>query len=231
MKPSCFRIVIIVALAAANLSEFVFAEPTSVTQNHFPYSFTHAPYIHPKIVQDLTTWLSDKRDQVIAIGLLDSLNNQSEKNQFNPKLQQAPRVAQPKQPLVPRPQLHPRHPTPTARQGEASDVLDALMKIPAISRGIENVKRSVAEKVKRDWKHLSTGGKVALISQTVVMGGGFVASALGSKAGRKELYELLRNKEITMPVPGVSGLKLQLKAGNEHKALIMFDIAEFLRSR
>ncbi len=36
------------------------------------YSFIKAPYINPKIVQDLATWLSDKGDQVIAINLSDS---------------------------------------------------------------------------------------------------------------------------------------------------------------
>jgi hypothetical protein len=33
-----------------------------------------------------------------------------------------------------------------------------------------------------------------------------------------------------MPIPGIPGLKLQLKTGNEHKAIIMFDVVEFLRS-
>ena len=37
-----------------------------------PYSFSKPPYVHPKVVQDLMTWLSDSGDQVVAINLLDS---------------------------------------------------------------------------------------------------------------------------------------------------------------
>lgn len=41
-------------------------------RNDIPYSFVRAPYLHPKIVQDLTTWPSDRGDQIIAINLSDS---------------------------------------------------------------------------------------------------------------------------------------------------------------
>ena len=37
-----------------------------------PYSFVQTPHIHPKIVQDLTSWMSDRGDQVVAINLKDS---------------------------------------------------------------------------------------------------------------------------------------------------------------
>jgi len=40
--------------------------------NDLPYSFERSPYINPKVVQDLTTSLSDHGDQVVAINLLDS---------------------------------------------------------------------------------------------------------------------------------------------------------------
>ncbi len=43
-----------------------------VSQNQLPYSFSSEPFIHPKIVKDLSTWMSDRGDQVVSINLLDS---------------------------------------------------------------------------------------------------------------------------------------------------------------
>ena len=39
---------------------------------HATYSFKMAPFVHPKIINDLVGSLSDSGDQVVAINLLDS---------------------------------------------------------------------------------------------------------------------------------------------------------------
>ena len=57
-----------------------------------------------------------------------------------------------------------------------------------------------------------------MITHVVVMGAGTLVGVLASKPGRKELYGLLRDREIPIPIPGVSGLTLQLKKGREHRA-------------
>ena len=46
------------------------APPVPIVE--YAYSFVRAPFIHPKIIQDLSTWLSDRGDQVVAINLSDS---------------------------------------------------------------------------------------------------------------------------------------------------------------
>ena len=41
-------------------------------QNHPSYYFDRQPFIHPKIIQALSTWLSDTGDQIVSINLYDS---------------------------------------------------------------------------------------------------------------------------------------------------------------
>lgn len=37
------------------------------------YYFEKEPYIHPRIIEDLTSWLSDSGEQVVAVNLLESM--------------------------------------------------------------------------------------------------------------------------------------------------------------
>ena len=60
-----------VAAAGAIATEQT-AEPPSVQTIDAPFSFAQAPFVHPRIVKDLTTWLSDTGDQVVAVNLTDS---------------------------------------------------------------------------------------------------------------------------------------------------------------
>ena len=39
---------------------------------HASYSFSKAPFVHPKIIEDLLGYISDTGDQVVAVNLLDS---------------------------------------------------------------------------------------------------------------------------------------------------------------
>jgi len=56
-------------LTTVVLTGFALADPKSERdpKKDLPYSFVQAPYIHPEIVQDLTTWPSDQGDWIIAI--------------------------------------------------------------------------------------------------------------------------------------------------------------------
>ena len=64
-----------IACAAAALGSLAACAPApdaGTTAADWPYSFVQTPFVHPRIVQDLSTWPSDRGDQVVAIDLLDS---------------------------------------------------------------------------------------------------------------------------------------------------------------
>jgi hypothetical protein len=62
----------LVSLCAAHSTMATTKPPDSPAIQDVPYYFEHAPYVHPRIIQDLLAWESDGGDQVVAINLVDS---------------------------------------------------------------------------------------------------------------------------------------------------------------
>jgi hypothetical protein len=58
----------------AGVAALVGAVLSATEMNDTKFFFEKEPYIHPKIIEDLTTWLSDSGEQVVAINLLESMN-------------------------------------------------------------------------------------------------------------------------------------------------------------
>jgi len=158
----------------------------------------------------------------------------------------APAVPEPK-PLVPR-GTGPGSPYPGAepeapRPASAGDVLGAVMDIPAVKSGLDQLKKETKDRFSREqrrfsegWQKSSTGGKIgqaavltysAAVSAGVL--GGALAGVLSDPAARQFTLEKLQGK--TLPVPYVPGLNFQANlAGPDKNVTLILDMGAFLPS-
>lgn len=72
------------------------AIPSPQTEVQPSFFFDHQPFVSPKIVQDLSVWISDRGDQVVAINLLES----QDKNRYFGDIQVGKSRADGKYPFV-----------------------------------------------------------------------------------------------------------------------------------
>jgi len=96
----------------------------------------------------------------------------------------------------------------TPREASGGDVLRAIMAVPAIDQALTTLQTQATDQVRRDWGRLSTGERVAAISAAVVIGGGAIAGVVQDPTARRFVLDQLNGR--TFPVPGVTGLSLEL---------------------
>ena len=101
----------------------------------------------------------------------------------------------------------------TPRAAEASDVLEAVMAIPAIDQGITSLQTLATDRVLIDWRKLSTGEKVGVVSTVVTIGLGALGGVASDPAARRLALSQLNGR--ILPVPGVDWLHLEVNTGGD----------------
>ena len=124
--------------------------------------------------------------------------------------------------------LVPAGPGPeTPREGSGSDILRAVMAVPAVDTALTNLQTRALEQVERDWGRLSTGEQIATIATTAIIGGGTLAGILSHPDARQTAFDLLNGR--TFPVPGVKGLQFEVGIhGNDWTVGFHLDVGALL---
>jgi hypothetical protein len=74
MKLNAYKLLgsLLVCVALVTGCQSTYSISSRLSERELQYSFSKPPYIHPKIIQDLITWISDTGDQIIEINLVDA---------------------------------------------------------------------------------------------------------------------------------------------------------------
>ncbi len=109
----------------------------------------------------------------------------------------------------------------TPRAATAGDLLKAVLRIPTVDVALTRLRSQAEERVRRDWRRLSTGERVLLVSHTALLTGTALAGVLANPEARQFTLGLIQNRAI--PVPGVPGLTFQFNLTGPNRS-IRFDL-------
>lgn len=107
----------------------------------------------------------------------------------------------------------------TPRTATAGDLLQAIMAVPAIDGAITSLQTQAGDRIQQDWRRLSTGGQIGVISTTALIAGGALVGVISDPSTRRFALDQLNGK--TLPVPGLNWLRLEINTGGDNLMLGM----------
>jgi hypothetical protein len=129
--------------------------------------------------------------------------------------------------LPPRPPLVPAGRGPeTPREAAVSDLLRAVVRIPAVQTGISRLRDQAGERVQRDWSRLSGGERALVITQGIIIGGGALTGVALSPDARQFALEQIQDRDI--PIPGLPVTFRFNLTGPNQQLMIGVNVGELL---
>jgi hypothetical protein len=95
------------------------------------------------------------------------------------------------------------------------------MAVPAVDGALTRLRTQATDRLAADWRGLSGGGKAAVVTSLVTIGGGALAGALASPDSRSFLLDQLNGRDL--PVPGVDGLSVSFSTQRDNLG-VMFTL-------
>ncbi len=115
----------------------------------------------------------------------------------------------------------------TPRAGTPGDVVRAILAIPAVDAALTRLRTQAEDRLRRDWRRLSTGERVLLVSQAALITGTALAGVLSDPEARQFTLGLIQNRDI--PIPGVPGLTFQFNVtGRDRRILFNLNLGALL---
>ena len=115
----------------------------------------------------------------------------------------------------------------TPRAASPGDLLGAVMAVPAVDGALTRLRTQATDRLASDWRGLSGGGKAAVVTSLVTIGGGALAGALANPDSRDFLLEQLNGRDL--PVPGIEGLSVQFSTQRDNLGVMFtFDVGRHL---
>ncbi len=188
-----------------------------------------SPFLRLRLVPELQLRLDPEiQAQIAAMRMMQELLNPDQiRSSFlhidfntllttppSPRLTGAPTPAP--APLVPR-----GAGPSTPRPGKPGDIMRAILAVPAVNTALTRLRTQAEDRVRRDWRRLSTGERVLLVTQTALIGGAALAGVLSDPEARQFVLGQIENR--TIPVPGVPGLTFQFNVTGPDRR-IMFNL-------
>lgn len=148
--------------------------------------------------------------------------------EIDPELLEAPNPAFSTEPSTPQEPLVPAGAGPTEpRAGTGGDLMRAIMGVPVVDQGLTQFREQTLDQVKHGWHRMSTGEQIATVSAVVLVGGGALAGTLSNPTTRNFMLNQLNGR--VLPVPGVSGLRVELNTERDNLMLgLHLDVGSLL---
>jgi hypothetical protein len=101
------------------------------------------------------------------------------------------------------------------------------MAVPAVDTALTNLRTTALERLRSDWRRLSTGERIILVSQGVLIGGAALTAVLSNAETRGLVLDQLQGRNL--PVPFVPGLSFQFNiTGPDRRIFFNLDLGRLV---
>jgi hypothetical protein len=136
-----------------------------------------------------------------------------------------PRTSLPPAPGEPQPLVPAGEGPSTPQEGTVGDVVSAMMQVPMVQAVVGRLREQAADRLRRDWRQLSTGEAAAVVTASVALAGGLIAGPASNAGAREAVLARLDGKDI--PIGPVT-VHIDRPDPNQFGVTLSVDLAQLI---